>query len=103
MRGRPFSMPVVGRLVGFALVAAAIVATAVHVRNGSGVAGPAVPPPADTLVAALARCQAMGVAAQDDGPCEAAWAENRRRFFGGRSSPGLAGAARAPTHLAKDR
>ena len=29
----------------------------------------------------LARCQAIGMAAKDDAACEAAWAENRRRFF----------------------
>jgi conjugative transfer region protein TrbK len=35
----------------------------------------------DPLVAELARCQALGVAALDDASCKAAWAENRRRFF----------------------
>ena len=29
----------------------------------------------------LQRCQALGLAAKDDAACEAAWAENRRRFF----------------------
>ena len=35
----------------------------------------------DPLALELARCQAIGMAAKDDAACEAAWAENRRRFF----------------------
>ena len=35
----------------------------------------------DPLAPELARCQAIGMAAKDDAACEAAWAENRRRFF----------------------
>jgi conjugative transfer region protein TrbK len=30
---------------------------------------------------AMARCQALGMAAENDAACQAAWAENRRRFF----------------------
>ena len=33
------------------------------------------------LARELARCQSIGMAAKDDMRCEAAWAENRRRFF----------------------
>jgi conjugative transfer region protein TrbK len=46
------------------------------------------PPPAplphaaDTLRAELLRCQLLGKAALDDATCTAAWAGNRRRFFG---------------------
>jgi conjugative transfer region protein TrbK len=91
MRGWRLNMPAISQAAGFALVAAAIVATAMHVRIGAGVAGPAVVRPADLLVAALARCQAMGTAAQGDASCEAAWAENRRRFFCGPGPSGVAG------------
>jgi conjugative transfer region protein TrbK len=33
------------------------------------------------LAAALARCQTLGLAAENDTRCQAAWAENRRQFF----------------------
>jgi conjugative transfer region protein TrbK len=33
------------------------------------------------LTRELARCQQIGVAAKNDARCDAAWAENRRRFF----------------------
>jgi conjugative transfer region protein TrbK len=39
------------------------------------------PVPGDRLARELARCRAIGMAAKDDVACEAAWAENRRRFF----------------------
>ncbi len=29
----------------------------------------------------MARCQALGMAAENDADCQAAWAENRHRFF----------------------
>jgi len=37
----------------------------------------------DPLARELARCRAIGMAAKDDAACDAAWAENRRRFFSG--------------------
>lgn len=36
----------------------------------------------DPLRAELLRCNGLGQAALDDAGCRAAWAENRRRFFG---------------------
>ena len=33
------------------------------------------------LARELARCQAIGMTAKDDAACEAAWVENRQRFF----------------------
>ena len=39
------------------------------------------------LRAEFARCNALGTAAADDAACRAAWAENRRRFFDGRTHP----------------
>lgn len=38
---------------------------------------------ADPLRQTLLRCGGMGSEALDDSNCRAAWAENRRRFFGG--------------------
>lgn len=72
------------RVAGFGLGTAAIVASAMNfdrqkvepewiaVRSAASV---------DPLAAELARCRALGMAAQNDASCQAAWAENRRRFF----------------------
>jgi conjugative transfer region protein TrbK len=38
-------------------------------------------PAADPLTRELARCREIGVAADSDPTCKAAWAENRERFF----------------------
>ena len=84
MRGPLLTMPAIGRATGFALVAAAIVAAALHVQRGGAGERPALSRAAirrDPLAAELARCQAIGLAAQTDAACEAAWAENRQRFF----------------------
>lgn len=35
----------------------------------------------DPLAAELERCRTLGLEAADDADCEAAWAENRKRFF----------------------
>ena len=72
------------RAAGFGLVAAAIGATAMHFdRPKADPEWTAVRPAAsvDPLAAELARCQALGMAAQNDASCQAVWAENRRRFF----------------------
>jgi conjugative transfer region protein TrbK len=42
----------------------------------------------DPLRAELDRCNGLGQAALADAACRAAWAENRRRFFGTRNTPG---------------
>ena len=84
MRGRLLNIAAVGRAAGFALVAAAIVATSIHFRHEDSSRPASVSTPSassDSLARELARCQAMGMAAKDDAACEAAWAENRRRFF----------------------
>ena len=64
-------------------MAAAIAATALHFRHGdAGAYAPLrVPSTGDPFALELARCQSIGLAAKDDTACEAAWAENRRRFF----------------------
>jgi conjugative transfer region protein TrbK len=35
----------------------------------------------------MARCQALGLAAENDAACQAVWAENRRRFFNESPAP----------------
>ena len=86
MRARLLSIGTVSRVGGALAVAAAIVATSVQFRNGhvsagssAGMASSSVRD--DPLAHELVRCRAIGMAARDDAACEAAWAENRRRFF----------------------
>lgn len=84
MRVRLFNLRAVMRAAGFALVAVAIVATAIHIGRDQAVPRPArtvVLPLADPLVREMKRCEALGMVAEQDARCEAAWAENRRRFF----------------------
>jgi conjugative transfer region protein TrbK len=84
MRGRLLNIPAIGRAAGCVLVAAAIIAAAVQFHR-NGLAPPVAESPTashvDPLAAALARCQTLGMAAESDAACQAAWAENRRRFF----------------------
>jgi conjugative transfer region protein TrbK len=73
-----------GRALGFVTVAAIVVVIAIHLRRSDEVARAPLPPtlaPSDPLARELARCQGIGMAAEDDPSCKAAWAENRRRFF----------------------
>jgi conjugative transfer region protein TrbK len=89
MRGRLLNLPAIGRAAGCLLVAAAIIAAAVQFHH-QGAARPLPTSSAasrpDPLAAVMARCQALGMAAENDAACQAAWAENRRRFFN--DSPG---------------
>ena len=41
----------------------------------------AAPAATDPLARELARCREIGIAADTDPACKAAWAENRQRFF----------------------
>jgi conjugative transfer region protein TrbK len=103
MRGRLLNFPAIGRASGFALVAVAIIVAAVHFARDT----PGIPPhpadasaPADPLASELNRCQALAMPARDDAACEAAWAENRRRFFTYRPVPSAAATpAAAPNSL----
>ena len=84
MRRRSFQFQAIARAIGYVVVAATIAAAAFHFRHdgisaSAPVRGPAIE--SDPLAPELARCQAIGMAAKDDAACEAAWAENRRRFF----------------------
>jgi conjugative transfer region protein TrbK len=101
MRRRLFSIAAIGRAVGFAIVAAAILAAALHFRTSEhGIRGVQVTPSisSDPLTEELQRCQTLATQAKDDAACEAAWAENRRRFFTYRPAPS---AATAPAAASK--
>jgi len=93
MRGTPPGLPAIGRAVGFALVAGAIVAATLHFRRDEprGLAGPA--PASTPLTEELRRCQALAAQAKDDAACEAAWAESRRHFLTYDSTPKNAASA----------
>jgi conjugative transfer region protein TrbK len=84
MRGRPFQIQALARAAAYVMVAVAIAAIAFHFRHSDAGAPAPLPVPSigsDPLAPELARCQAIGMAAKDDPACEAAWAENRHRFF----------------------
>ena len=85
MRVRSLEIPAFGRAFGLVALAVALVLAAIRVHRGESFSPSAPPAPslsADPLVRELARCRAIGLAAADDFKCKAAWAENRRRFFG---------------------
>ena len=84
MRGRLLNPLAIGRSLGFVLVAIAMVATVLHLRRDARPTPSPLSQPwvsADRLAAELTRCRTLALAAKDDARCEAAWAENRRRFF----------------------
>ena len=104
MRGRVLDIPAFGRAAGFALVATAIVATTAHFDRHKAEPEPTtarLKPSVDPLAAEVARCQSIGIAAQNDVACAAAWAENRRRFFTDR--PADSAPRTAPQQLALPR
>jgi len=85
MRDRLFTLGAVARAVGFTLVPAAMLATAMVL----GRHGPLSQIPTMTFIAPqtypltheINRCELLGTAAEQDSKCEAVWAEIRRRFF----------------------
>ena len=104
MRARPLEIAALGRIAGFVLVAAAIIVTAVRLDPRKAEPSPNVTlaaPAGDPLAAELARCQAIGMAAQNDAACVAAWAENRRRFFTYRPADDGAASTTPPPALPK--
>ena len=74
MAGQPPTVGTMGRAVGFALIALAIVAVALHRRYDEEPARAPLPPfhPDDAPASELARCQAIGMAAEEDAACKAA-------------------------------
>jgi conjugative transfer region protein TrbK len=90
MRRRLLHPPAIARAVGFALVAIAMIAAALHFRTPSSAVGLQGPKPsvaANSLAAELKQCQRVAEEAKDDPACEKAWVENRRRFFTYAPSP----------------
>jgi conjugative transfer region protein TrbK len=84
MRSRFLNLSAVARALGFALVAIAIVAAALHFRTSPSRTEshpPDAPTSPNPLAEELKRCQLVADQAKDDPACEAAWAESRRRFF----------------------
>ena len=75
--------------IGVALIAGAVVMAGKEDEDGLRVRSVTLAPAAveTPLAAEFARGHALGTAAADDAACRAAWAENRRRFFGGRAHP----------------
>lgn len=76
----------IARIGAVAFVAVVITVTALEMRDVTprplpSPAAASVGAQADPLRGELARCQAIGAAAADDGVCLRAWAENRRRFL----------------------
>jgi conjugative transfer region protein TrbK len=85
MRVRSLETRAFGRALGLIAVVMALVLAVLRVHRGESFTPSAPPAPslsADPLGRELARCRAIGLAAADDADCKAAWAENRRRFFG---------------------
>jgi conjugative transfer region protein TrbK len=85
MRVRSLEIPAFGRALGLVAIVGALALAAIRVHRGESFSPSAPPAPslsADPLARELARCRAIGLAAADDFKCKAAWAENRRRFFG---------------------
>ena len=88
---RAIGLRSVSRLAGLLAVGAAAALAAAHFRHLPAASiDPAIlvkEAPTDPLASELARCRSSGIAAKDNATCEAAWAENRRRFFTYTPSP----------------
>ena len=84
MRSASSRFRAIARAAAYAAVAAVIGATVLTVHHNDMDVPASARAPAtgsDPLASELAHCQTIGMAARDDAACEAAWAENRRRFF----------------------
>ncbi|WP_085127303.1 putative entry exclusion protein TrbK-alt [Tistlia consotensis] len=75
-----------GRLIALTLLATAVVAsTAACSRHQSRQSSPA---PAAAISDELERCRQLGVDAERDPACRAAWEKNWQHFMGGKPSKG---------------
>jgi conjugative transfer region protein TrbK len=98
MRSVSSRIRAIARVAAYSAVAAAIGATVLTVRHNDRDTPAFARAPAtgsDPLASELARCQTIGMSAKDDAACEAAWAENRRRFFTYRPADGATSAQAA--------
>jgi conjugative transfer region protein TrbK len=98
MRARSLHLPAIARATAFALVAIAMIAAVLHFHAQSsrvGIQRTKAATAADPLAAELKRCELVAEQAKDDPACEAAWAQNRRRFFTYAPSPGRAAQPKA--------
>jgi len=89
MRGHFLNYRAVGRVLLFVGIAIVIVIAAAWLIRHSQITPQSRErttafEPSDGLLQRMARCQAIGIVAQPDQACIAAWHENRRRFFGDR-------------------
>jgi conjugative transfer region protein TrbK len=80
------------RIIAIVLLAGSAFACAVEVGRLGGDADPSTTTQTDNsdpLTDELARCNALGAKATNDAACQAAWAKNRKHFFGtGRAQQG---------------
>ena len=93
MRARLRHLPAIARVTGFAVVAIAMITAILHFHGQSSRVGAQRAKAAivtDPLASELKQCELIAEEAKDDPACEAAWAENRRRFFTYAPSPGRA-------------
>ena len=98
MRSASSRIRAIAFVAAYAAVAAVIGATVVTICHNEMDTPASARAPAtgsDPLASELARCQTIGMAAKDDTACEAAWAENRRRFFTYRPADGATSAQSA--------
>jgi conjugative transfer region protein TrbK len=84
MRLQPRNIGVFARALGLLFVATVLAVAAMRLRGNEDQAPLSLAVPSilsDPLSLEMVRCQALGIAAESDAGCKAAWAENRRRFF----------------------
>lgn len=77
----------IGLLLAYLAIATAIIVAAIYFAHRNSDQHPIAPQysrlaTGDALTRELFRCQSLGETAAKDRACLAAWAENRRRFFG---------------------
>lgn len=87
MRANP--MGAATAVITIAALAAAALAASAPPRHAPQSAAAAPPP----VSSALARCRTLGEAGGADPACQAAWADQRRRFFAGPTTTAAEGSA----------